>query len=157
MDSLFFQAKVRKSNKIYRNYEILKVMSDESLYCCFESAMIAYKAIPTPRTVVKIIHLTLHFIALVSGIFGVYAVFKFHDELKVPHMYTLHSWIGMSTIVLFGLQVIFNYFRKGIHNALNSKRFSRLSHQNSTFPIILPLNSNNAFNSTNFNKTYIFF
>ncbi|KAI3764021.1 hypothetical protein L2E82_14021 [Cichorium intybus] len=72
-------------------------------------AMIAYKAIPGPRKAVKIIHLALHLIALATGIFGVYAVFKFHDELKIPHMYTLHSWIGMSTMCLFGIQLIMGF------------------------------------------------
>lgn len=73
----------------------------------FESAIIVYKAIPTAnRKAQKLIHLILHLIALVTGILGVYAVFKFHNELNIPHMYTLHSWIGLSTICLFGLQVI---------------------------------------------------
>ncbi|CAH1416733.1 unnamed protein product [Lactuca virosa] len=92
--------------KIFNLHPLLMVLG----FLIFSGeAMIAYKAIPAPRMVVKIIHLTLHFIALVSGIFGVYAVFKFHDEVKAPHMYTLHSWIGMSAIALFGLQLILGF------------------------------------------------
>ncbi|KAI3497981.1 hypothetical protein L1887_33653 [Cichorium endivia] len=87
-------------------------------------AMIAYKAIPAPRKAVKIIHLTLHLIALATGIFGVYAVFKFHDELKIPHMYTLHSWIGMSTMCLFGVQLIVGFVTflfPGVESATRAK------------------------------------
>ncbi|CAK9169925.1 unnamed protein product [Ilex paraguariensis] len=37
-------------------------------------------------------------------------VFKFHNELGIPDMYTLHSWLGLSTICLFGLQLLFAFF-----------------------------------------------
>ncbi|PWA64087.1 cytochrome b561/ferric reductase transmembrane [Artemisia annua] len=69
-------------------------------------AMITYKAIPAMRPTLKIIHLIFHMIALASGILGVYVVFKYHNERSIPHMYTLHSWIGLSTICLFGLQML---------------------------------------------------
>lgn len=71
----------------------------------FESAIMTYKTIPGTKNTQKLFHLILHFIALVAGIVGIYAVFKFHNELDIPNMYTLHSWIGMSTFCLFGLQV----------------------------------------------------
>lgn len=74
-----------------------------------DSAIIVYKTIPAPRKGQKLIHLILHFIALAAGIVGVYAVFKFHRELHIPHMYTLHSWIGLSTICLFAFQVNVTY------------------------------------------------
>lgn len=66
----------------------------------------AYKTVPAKREGQKLFHLILHFIALLAGVLGIYAVFKFHNELFIPNMYTLHSWLGMSTICLFGLQVI---------------------------------------------------
>nr|XP_043625854.1 probable ascorbate-specific transmembrane electron transporter 1 [Erigeron canadensis] len=72
-------------------------------------AIITYKAIPVKRKALKLIHLILHSIALATGILGVYAVFKFHNELSYPHMCTLHSWIGLSTICLFGLQFLLGF------------------------------------------------
>ncbi|PSR84890.1 Ascorbate-specific transmembrane electron transporter [Actinidia chinensis var. chinensis] len=73
-------------------------------------AIMSYKTFPGPRNTQKFIHLILHFIALLAGIVGIYAVFKFHHELGIPDMYTLHSWIGMSTICLFAIQWIFGFF-----------------------------------------------
>ncbi|XP_023731437.1 transmembrane ascorbate ferrireductase 2 [Lactuca sativa] len=67
-------------------------------------AMIAYKAIRGTRQSLKRVHLTLHSIALVTGLCGVYAACKYHYQLQVPHLYTLHSWYGYSTIWLFCLQ-----------------------------------------------------
>ncbi|KAJ0435768.1 putative ascorbate ferrireductase (transmembrane) [Helianthus annuus] len=72
-------------------------------------AIIIYKAIPATRRVLKLTHLIFHLIALGTGILGVYVVFKFHNELDIPHMYTLHSWIGLSTICLFGLQLLLGF------------------------------------------------
>ncbi|KAK1380666.1 putative ascorbate-specific transmembrane electron transporter 1 [Heracleum sosnowskyi] len=75
-------------------------------------AIMSYKTVVAERETQKIVHLILHTIALTCGIIGINAVFKFHNELPipVPHMYTLHSWIGMSTFCLFGLQFLFAFF-----------------------------------------------
>lgn len=36
---------------------------------------------------------------------GFVAVFNFHKAAKIPDMYSLHSWVGMATLVMFFLQV----------------------------------------------------
>nr|XP_043627090.1 probable ascorbate-specific transmembrane electron transporter 1 [Erigeron canadensis] len=92
--------------KIFNLHPLLMVLG----FIIFSGeAMIIYKAIPARRQALKVMHLILHLIALGSGIFGVYTVFKFHNELNIPHMYTLHSWIGLSTISLFGLQWLLGF------------------------------------------------
>lgn len=53
------------------------------------------------------VHLILHFLALVAIILGIYAAFKFNHESGIPNLLTLHSWLGIITISLFGLQVFF--------------------------------------------------
>ncbi|XP_024961189.1 probable ascorbate-specific transmembrane electron transporter 1 [Cynara cardunculus var. scolymus] len=88
-------------------------------------AIIVYKTIPAKRQTQKATHLILHFIALVAGILGVYAVFKFHHELYMPDMYTLHSWIGLSTICLFGLQWLLAFF-SFVYPGAESARRSRM-------------------------------
>ncbi|XP_020553115.1 probable ascorbate-specific transmembrane electron transporter 1 [Sesamum indicum] len=63
-------------------------------------AIMAYKTVPTIRKRQKLFHLLLHLVAFVAGVLGIYAVFKFHHDLRFPHMYSLHSWLGLSTISL---------------------------------------------------------
>ncbi|KAK6931699.1 Cytochrome b561/ferric reductase transmembrane [Dillenia turbinata] len=73
-------------------------------------AIMAYKSVPGDRKAQKLVHLVLHLIALACGIVGIIAVFKFHNELGYAHMYTLHSWLGMATICLFGFQLLLGFF-----------------------------------------------
>ncbi|XP_056263918.1 transmembrane ascorbate-dependent reductase CYB561 [Pseudoliparis swirei] len=53
---------------------------------------------------VKMLHGVIHLMALVISIIGIVAVFDNHRQAKYPHMYTLHSWCGMATMVFFCIQ-----------------------------------------------------
>lgn len=53
---------------------------------------------------VKILHAVFHMMALAVSIIGMVAVFEFHASAKIPDMYSLHSWLGMLTFVLFFAQ-----------------------------------------------------
>ncbi|KAJ4954211.1 hypothetical protein NE237_031043 [Protea cynaroides] len=72
-------------------------------------AIISYKAFPLSKEVKKLIHLTLHVSALILGIVGVYAAFKFHNESSIANLYSLHSWLGIGVMCLYGLQWIFGF------------------------------------------------
>ncbi|KDP38167.1 hypothetical protein JCGZ_04810 [Jatropha curcas] len=73
-------------------------------------AMMVYKTIPVSHKTQKLIHLVFHLAAICLGIVGIAAVFKFHDMIKAEDVYSLHSWIGITTICLFGLQWLFGLF-----------------------------------------------
>ncbi|CAO2841853.1 unnamed protein product [Amaranthus hypochondriacus] len=85
-------------------------------------AIMAYKTVPGAKSTQKKVHLILHLIALMSGIVGIYAVFKFHQELSIPHIYTLHSWVGISTICLYGLQWIISFFTFALPHSKSAAR-----------------------------------
>ncbi|KAG8006699.1 Cytochrome b561, partial [Nibea albiflora] len=53
---------------------------------------------------VKLLHGIIHLLALIISIIGFVAVFDFHRKSKIPDMYSLHSWCGMATLVLFCIQ-----------------------------------------------------
>ncbi|KAJ6987947.1 hypothetical protein NC653_021017 [Populus alba x Populus x berolinensis] len=51
----------------------------------------------------------VHPVLLVIGLVllngeGVWAAYKFHSEKGVDHFYTLHSWLGLTCLFLFGTQ-----------------------------------------------------
>jgi hypothetical protein len=66
----------------------------------------SYKTLPWSHDTNKTVHLILHAVALFLGSFGVYAAFKFHNESGIDNLYSLHSWVGLGAIILYGLQVI---------------------------------------------------
>lgn len=70
------------------------------------AAIMAYKSIPGRKYWRKVVHLVLHLMALASGIFGVCMAFKFHHEIKLSDLLSLHSWIGLIAISLYAFQVI---------------------------------------------------
>lgn len=53
---------------------------------------------------VKVLHGVIHLLALIISIIGFVAVFDFHRTAKIPDMYSLHSWCGMATLILFCIQ-----------------------------------------------------
>ncbi|KAK9914243.1 hypothetical protein M0R45_038033 [Rubus argutus] len=72
-------------------------------------AIISYKSLPFRKEVKKLVHLILHAIALALGIVGIYTAFKNHNETGVANLYSLHSWIGIGVISLYGIQWIFGF------------------------------------------------
>ncbi|XP_041905988.1 transmembrane ascorbate-dependent reductase CYB561 isoform X2 [Corvus kubaryi] len=52
----------------------------------------------------KALHALLHGLALVIALVGIIAVFESHRTKGIPNMYSLHSWCGMATFVLYLLQ-----------------------------------------------------
>ncbi|KAG4910526.1 hypothetical protein AAZX31_20G145600 [Glycine max] len=72
-------------------------------------AIISYKALPLKKEVKKLIHLVFHAIALILGIVGIYTAFKYHNESGIANLYSLHSWLGIGVIVLYGIQWIYGF------------------------------------------------
>lgn len=66
----------------------------------------SYKCLPLKKPEKKLIHLVLHATALILGIIGIYMAFKFHNESNIANLYSLHSWLGIGVIVLYGIQVM---------------------------------------------------
>jgi len=76
----------------------------------YGESSIAYRIFRnTPKMKVKIIHAVLHSMALVAAIVGLVAVFGFHKHNNISNMYSLHSWCGMATVLLFCFQLVLGF------------------------------------------------
>uniref|UniRef100_A0A673FQB3 Lysosomal membrane ascorbate-dependent ferrireductase CYB561A3 n=1 Tax=Sinocyclocheilus rhinocerous TaxID=307959 RepID=A0A673FQB3_9TELE len=82
-----------------------------SLCVCFSlSAIVLYRVPLTwSRWWCKRAHAGLLFVATVLSVLGVCAAFDFHTANNIPHLYSLHSWTGISTVALFTLQVQYTW------------------------------------------------
>lgn len=67
-------------------------------------AMLAYKTVSGTKSFRKTVHLTMQSMAFCLSITGVWAAYKFHSERGIDHFYTLHSWLGLACLFLFGTQ-----------------------------------------------------
>ncbi|XP_021727422.1 probable transmembrane ascorbate ferrireductase 3 [Chenopodium quinoa] len=72
-------------------------------------AMMVYKSINAEARMQKLTHMLMHVIAITLGIIGVYAAFKYHYKANVTNMYSLHSWIGLGTFIVYGIQWFFGF------------------------------------------------
>nr|GMC62276.1 probable transmembrane ascorbate ferrireductase 2 [Ipomoea batatas] len=67
-------------------------------------AMMAYKTLPGTKNFRKLVHLVVQFLAFFLGVIGVWAALKFHNDKGIDNFYSLHSWLGLTCLVLFGIQ-----------------------------------------------------
>uniref|UniRef100_A0A0B8RY14 Plasma membrane ascorbate-dependent reductase CYBRD1 n=1 Tax=Philothamnus irregularis TaxID=1899461 RepID=A0A0B8RY14_9SAUR len=61
------------------------------------------------KFLMKLIHAGLHTIALTLAIIALVAVFDFHNAANIPNMYSLHSWIGLTAVILYALQLVLGF------------------------------------------------
>lgn len=47
----------------------------------------------------------IQIIVFILAVVGLKVAFDFHNHNNIPHMYSLHSWLGITVAVLFTLQV----------------------------------------------------
>ncbi|XP_054684173.1 lysosomal membrane ascorbate-dependent ferrireductase CYB561A3 isoform X1 [Grus americana] len=73
----------------------------------YGAAALVYRLPPTwsgPKLPWKVLHGTLALAAFVLAVLGLVAVFRFHNDHGTPNMYSLHSWLGLVTVLLFSCQ-----------------------------------------------------
>ncbi|KDP32926.1 hypothetical protein JCGZ_12957 [Jatropha curcas] len=67
-------------------------------------AMLAYKTVQGTKNFKKLVHLTLQLLAFSLSLIGVWAALKFHNDKGIDNFYSLHSWLGLACLFLFGIQ-----------------------------------------------------
>ena len=70
-----------------------------------------HRWLPGSKSFKKSVHLCLQGVALASGFFGIWTKFRGNDGI-VANFYSLHSWMGLICVFLFGAQVLFLQFPK---------------------------------------------
>ncbi|XP_022759233.1 probable transmembrane ascorbate ferrireductase 2 [Durio zibethinus] len=67
-------------------------------------AILAYKTVPGTKSFKKLVHLSIQCLAFILSIIGVWAALKFHNDKGIDNFYSLHSWLGLACLFLFGIQ-----------------------------------------------------
>ncbi|XP_034431037.1 LOW QUALITY PROTEIN: cytochrome b reductase 1 [Hippoglossus hippoglossus] len=58
------------------------------------------------KLTMKFTHAGLHLVSFILAVISVVAVFDFHNGCKNPNMYSLHSWLGLTAVALYCLQLV---------------------------------------------------
>lgn len=60
---------------------------------------------------VKILHALIHILVLVFASIGLKAAFDSHNKKvpPIPNMYSMHSWVGLFAVILFGMQWVIGF------------------------------------------------
>ncbi|CAG9814117.1 unnamed protein product [Phaedon cochleariae] len=73
----------------------------------YSQSMLCYRSLRNvQKKTLKIIHATLHFLAFGMSVIGLKAVFDSHNLKNTPNLYSLHSWIGLVTVIIFAAQFL---------------------------------------------------
>lgn len=67
-------------------------------------AMLAYKSLPGTKDFKKAVHLTLQLVSFILSWIGVWAAWKYHNDMGIENFYSLHSWMGLACLFLFFIQ-----------------------------------------------------
>jgi len=76
------------------------------------------------RPVAKLIHAGCLTASFIIASVSLWTIFKFHNDKNIPNMYTLHSWLGLVFVILFGLQLmggLFSFLFPLVSPAVRSK------------------------------------
>ncbi|KAJ8012779.1 hypothetical protein DPEC_G00046420 [Dallia pectoralis] len=58
------------------------------------------------KLMMKFIHAGLHMLAFIFVVISLVAVFDFHNSQNIPNMYSLHSWVGLSAVIQYTVQLV---------------------------------------------------
>ena len=58
-----------------------------------------------PKIKLKLAHAAIMILVFILSVIALIAVFDFHNLKQIPNMYSLHSWMGILTVILFLFQV----------------------------------------------------
>lgn len=73
------------------------------LVFCVMQASLAYISLPFSHAANKRIHLSLHALGILSAALGAVAVFRYHNEHGITNLYSLHSWLGLTVLILLSI------------------------------------------------------
>ncbi|NXN99717.1 CYAC3 protein, partial [Rhinopomastus cyanomelas] len=97
------------STRTFNWHPVLMVTAMVVLY---GAAALVYRLPPAwrgPKLPWKVLHGSLTLVIFILTVLGLVAVFHFHNTNGTPNMYSLHSWLGLATVLLFSCQWVVGF------------------------------------------------
>lgn len=89
---------------LYGNCELKVQLFEKKSKLISSTAILIYRGFRFgSKITLKQMHARIHALALIFTVYGLIVAFKSHSS---PHLYSLHSWIGMGAVILFAFQYV---------------------------------------------------
>ncbi|KAL8600592.1 hypothetical protein ACOMHN_062463 [Nucella lapillus] len=76
----------------------------------YADGILAYRVFRNDqKAYIKVLHASIHCVALVCAFVGLVAVFDAHHSEGRPNLHSLHSWLGLFVVVAFSLQWVLGF------------------------------------------------
>ncbi|RHY93228.1 hypothetical protein DYB35_005028 [Aphanomyces astaci] len=72
-------------------------------------AILVFVTKPFAHITNKLIHVACHSVSILSVTIGTIAIFRYHNEHGFHNLRSVHSWVGLTTLIAFGAQYMFGY------------------------------------------------
>ncbi|KAK9745253.1 Eukaryotic cytochrome b561 [Popillia japonica] len=96
-------------NRIFNWHPLLMIFG---MVCCYSQSILIFRTGRNlPKKKLKLIHMFLNLTAFILSVLGIIAAFASHNLKNPPvaNLYSLHSWIGLTTAIMFGLQFVIGF------------------------------------------------
>ncbi|RQM23915.1 hypothetical protein B5M09_002566 [Aphanomyces astaci] len=90
-----------KSDLVFNWHPVL--MSFGFLFCSSQ-AILVFVTKPFAHITNKLIHVACHSVSILSVTVGTIAIFRYHNEHGFHNLRSVHSWVGLTTLIAFGAQ-----------------------------------------------------
>lgn len=90
-------------------------------------AIVAFKSVNGDRAYQKAVHMTVQGAAIFLALLGIGAAYKFHLDNGIQNFYSLHSWLGLTTMALYLVQWVVGFVAFWRQSVAKAKRTELLS------------------------------
>jgi len=109
-----FAFRGQEPGDVDKEWNLHPVLMITGFIYCMGQAMLVYRSCRCCRRLwSKLLHTMFHLMAIPCIVIGFIAAWDYHalhPEKAIPHLYTIHSWMGLATMGLFLLQFVSGVF-----------------------------------------------
>lgn len=98
------ETNAERSVELWKFFNLHPICMTLAFSCLFGEALLVFRFLPASWRARKLVHASLQLGAAVFASIGIGVVVTFKTQYHQEHLYSVHSWLGLTTYTLFMLQ-----------------------------------------------------